>query len=72
VAADVGIQIENYEVVSGAIQDEVLIVVIGMFLDFAEDATDFRSVGSGRRDVSVSPWAPESFHKPSILYVGGL
>jgi hypothetical protein len=62
--ADIGIEIKNYEVVSGAVQNEIMLVIGCVLLGLAEDAgTALRQIGSGCSDVLVPPGTPESFHK---------
>jgi hypothetical protein len=64
--ADVGIAVENYKGVLATIQDEILLVVGRILCSITKDTgVGLRHVGSGRRDIGVSPWAPESFHKKS-------
>src|SRR5215831_20262854 len=66
-ATDVGITIEDYEVVSAAIEDEVPGVFVWVRLRLAKDASailDFVRTGVG--DVLVSPRAPQSFHDRTL------
>ena len=60
--ADVGILVENYEIVSAAMKDQVFRVSSGVLLRVTEDAGDLRSVGFGLINVFVSPGTPQSFH----------
>ena len=63
-AADVRVQVKDYEIVRGAMQNEILFVVGGMVVGFAEDAMrGIRHFGSGSGDVFVPPGAPESFQE---------
>ena len=62
-SADVGITIENDEIVLAAIEDEILRVVGGTFLGYTEDAVLFVGhFGTGFGDVFVPPGAPKSIH----------
>ena len=51
--------IENYEIKASAVQDEVLLVVSRICLNFAKDTTrgGFGSDSGG--NVLTSPWAPQ-------------
>ena len=65
--ADVRIQVENYEVMAGPVHEEVLFVIGGVLLDFAEDtAGALGHVGASGSDVGVPPGAPESLHRQPI------
>jgi hypothetical protein len=67
VTADVRIQIENYKVMAGPMHEEVLFVIGGVLLDFAEDtAGALGHVGASGSDVGVPPRAPESLHRQPI------
>jgi hypothetical protein len=64
VAANVWIEIEDYEVVGAAAEHEILFIIRGVFVSFAEDARlSYGHVGSGSGDVFAPPGAPESFHR---------
>ena len=65
--ADVGILVENYEVVKAAMNNQVLRIGGWVFLRFTEDTNVLRLVGAGIRDVLVSPGAPQSFHNATYL-----
>jgi hypothetical protein len=63
-AADVWIDVEDYEIVRGAMENEILFVVSWILVGFAEDAAlGIRHFRSGGRDVFVPPGAPEPFHE---------
>jgi hypothetical protein len=48
----------------GAIEKEVLFVIGGIFVDFAENtAGALGHIGASRSDVGVPPGAPESLHR---------
>jgi hypothetical protein len=69
-AADVRIQIEDYEIAGPAIDNEVLFVTGRILLSFAKNADAGLSViGSGRINVLVSPGTPESFHRHNQSYL---
>lgn len=61
-AADVGISIEDYEVVATAEQDEILLVIGRIVLRFTENASAFKFFRAGAGDVFVPPGAPKSIH----------
>ena len=62
--ADVWIEIENYEVMGAAEQDEILFIVSRVLSGSAENAgIRLRHISTARRDVCMSPGTPESFHK---------
>ena len=63
--ADVGILVENYEVVKAAMNNQVLRIGGWIFLRFTEDAGALRLAGIG--DVIVSPGAPQSFHNATYV-----
>jgi hypothetical protein len=60
--ADIGILVENYEVMKAAMNNQVLRIVGWIFLRFTEDAAVLRLVRAAIGDVLVSPGAPQSFH----------
>ena len=67
VTGDVGIQIEDDEIVSAPMEHEILFIVGWRLLGFAENASGgLGHIGSARGDVSMSPWTPESFHNNLI------
>jgi hypothetical protein len=62
-AADIRIQVKDYKIVPGSMQNEILFVVGRIVMGFAEDAVlSIRHFGSGSGDVFVPPGAPEPFH----------
>jgi hypothetical protein len=65
--ADVGVPIENYEIVKAAMNNQVFRIVGWIFLRFTEDAGVLKLVGAGIRDVLVSPGAPQSFHNATYI-----
>src|SRR5205807_5808585 len=67
VTADIRVQIEDDEIVSAPIKQEILFIVGGIFLRGAENArARLGHIGSARGDVSMSPGTPESFHNSLI------
>src|SRR2546429_6535279 len=67
VTGDVGIQIENDEIMSAPMEHEIVFVLGWILLRGAENAVGgLRHIGSARGDVSMSPGTPESFHNNQI------
>src|SRR5438105_15403041 len=67
VTADVGVQIEDDEIVSAPMEHEILFIVGWILLRGAENAGGgLRHIGSARGDISMSPATPESFHNSLI------
>src|SRR5438067_3550104 len=67
VASDVGIQIEDDEIMGAPMEHEIVFVLGWILLRGAEDADGGRRhIGSARGDVSMSPGTPESFHHSQI------
>ena len=67
VTADVGVQIEDDEIVSAPMKHEILFIVGWILLRCAENAGGgLRHIGSARGDISMSPGTPESFHNNLI------
>ena len=61
--ADVGVSIEDYEIITAAVQDQIGNVVAGSFPGGAEKAGILsRLFRIGLADVLVSPGTPQSFH----------
>jgi hypothetical protein len=63
VTTDVGIAIENDEVVSCAVNYQIPFVVRGILLGCAEDAIGRRFFRTAGCDVFVPPGTPQYFHK---------
>jgi hypothetical protein len=60
--ADVRIAIQDYEIVSGAMKNEVRFVVMRVVESFAEEAAARSHFRFGGGDVFVPPGTPEPFH----------
>jgi hypothetical protein len=61
VPANVGVSIEDYEILRAAINDEMAFVLGRIVLGNAEDAVGIGILGTGCADVFVPPGAPENF-----------
>ena len=62
VAADVGIPVEDYEVVSAPVNHQVFRITGWVLLRVTKEAGALRYVGGGFANVFVSPGTPQSFH----------